>query len=435
MSSTIFALSTVPGISAIAIVRLSGPDSFKAAGVLCGFKQPVISEMRRTYLRKIYSDEGRLLDEGLVVFFDANKSFTGERMVELHLHGSQAVIRTVLVSLSKLEYMRAAEAGEFTKQALENNRLNIFEAEGLSDLLLAETEAQQQQALNIYSGLMSDRISRWKSLVIKMLSLVEAEIDFSDEVEVGNIANLLRTDLKTVENFLVGERDGFKAAEAIRDGFEVAFVGSTNVGKSTLLNNLARRNVAITSGISGTTRDIIELRFNLNGLPVTFLDTAGLRLTKDSVEKIGVANSIDRANRSDIRIFLVDDIEEIKGFGVYRKRSDIILRPKGDLPGKEPSISGRTGKGVESLLNTLTETLEKKTNEASSITKLRHLEKVNSGLKGIGLVKIQIESDSPEVEIIAEELRNILRSFDGLLGLVDTEEVLGEIFSNFCIGK
>ena len=435
MSSTIFALSTVPGISAIAIVRLSGPDSFKAADVLCGFKQPVISEMRRTYLRKIYSDEGRLLDEGLVVFFDANKSFTGERMVELHLHGSQAVIRTVLVSLSKLEYMRAAEAGEFTKQALENNRLNIFEAEGLSDLLLAETEAQQQQALNIYSGLMSDRISRWKSLVIKMLSLVEAEIDFSDEVEVGNIANLLRTDLKTVENFLVGERDGFKAAEAIRDGFEVAFVGSTNVGKSTLLNNLARRNVAITSGISGTTRDIIELRFNLNGLPVTFLDTAGLRLTKDSVEKIGVANSIDRANRSDIRIFLVDDIEEIKGFGVYRKRSDIILRPKGDLPGKEPSISGRTGKGVESLLNTLTETLEKKTNEASSITKLRHLEKVNSGLKGIGLVKIQIESDSPEVEIIAEELRNILRSFDGLLGLVDTEEVLGEIFSNFCIGK
>ena len=435
MSATIFALSTAPGISAIAIVRLSGPNSFKAASVLCGSKQLMISEMRRTHLRKIYSDEGKLLDEAVIVFFDANKSFTGERMVEFHLHGSQVVIRTVLSSLSKLEYLRAAEAGEFTKKALENNRLDIFEAEGLSHLLLAETEAQQEQALNVYSGLMSDRVSKWKSLIIKMLSVVETMIDFSDEVEIENIANLLRTDLQSIESLLVDERDGFKAAEAIRDGFEVAFVGRTNVGKSTLLNSLARRNVAITSAVSGTTRDIIELRFNLNGLPVIFLDTAGLRLTKDSVEKIGVANSIARANKCDIRIFLVEDIEEIKSFKVLRKCSDIILRPKGDLPGREPSISGKTGKGVDLLLQTLTATLKNKVNGASSITTLRHLEKVKSSLTSIELVKKQIESDCPEIEIIAEDLRNILRSFDGLLGLVDTEEVLGEIFANFCIGK
>tara|TARA_A100001015_G_scaffold310025_1_gene410584 strand:- start:3220 stop:4527 length:1308 start_codon:yes stop_codon:yes gene_type:complete len=435
MSATIFALSTVPGVSAIAIVRLSGPHSFKAASILCGVEQPVISEMRRTHLRKIYSNEGMLLDEAIVVFFEANKSFTGERMVEFHLHGSPSVIRTVLGTLSKLKYLRAAEAGEFTKQALENNRLNIFEAEGLSDLLLAETEAQQKQALNVYSGLISDRISKWKSLVVKMLSLVESSIDFSDEVEIDNISNLLRIDLQKLENFLVGERDGFKAAEAIRDGFEVAFVGSTNVGKSTLLNSLARRNVAITSGVSGTTRDIIELKFNLNGLPVTFLDTAGLRFTKDIVEKIGVANSIDRANNSDIRIFLVDDIGEIKSFGVIHKHSDIILRPKGDLPGREPSISGKTGKGLDLLLKALSETLENKASEASSITMLRHLEKVKSSLASIEKLKNQIDSDYPEIEIIAEELRNILRSFDGLLGLVDTEEVLGEIFANFCIGK
>ena len=368
-------------------------------------------------------------------FFEANKSFTGERMVELHLHGSPSVIRTVLGTLSKLKYLRAAEAGEFTKQALENNRLNIFEAEGLSDLLFAETEAQQQQALNVYSGLISDRISKWKSLVVKMLSLVETAIDFSDEVEIENVSNLLRIDSQKLENFLVGERDGFKAAESIRDGFEVAFVGSTNVGKSTLINSLARRNVAITSGVSGTTRDIIELKFNLNGLPVTFLDTAGLRFTKDSVEKIGVANSIDRANNSDIRIFLVDDIGEIKSFGVTHKHSDIILRPKGDLPGREPSISGKTGKGLDLLLKALSETLENKASEASSITMLRHLEKVKSSLASIEKLKNQIDSDYPEIEIIAEELRNILRSFDGLLGLVDTEEVLGEIFANFCIGK
>ena len=162
---------------------------------------------------------------------------------------------------------------------------------------------------------------------------------------------------------------------------------------------------------------------------------AGLRLTKDSVEKIGVANSIDRANKSDIRIFLVDDIEEIKGFGVIYKDSDIILRPKGDLPGREPSISGKTGKGIDLLFKALTETLENKANEAGSISTLRHLEKVKSSLTSIELVKKQIESGCPEIEIIAEDLRNILRSFDGLLGLVDTEEVLGEIFANFCIGK
>ena len=435
MSSSIFALSTPPGISALGIVRLSGPDTFKAIRTLLGPNQPFISKMRKTHLRKIYSVKGSLLDEAIVILYGEEKSFTGENMAELQLHGSHVVIKTVLESLSKLAYLRPAEAGEFTKRALENNKLNLFQVEGLSDLLLADTELQQEKALNTYSGVISNRISDWKMAVIKMLSLVEANIDFYDEVEVLNIASIIKRDLKTLENELLDERNGFKAAEAIRDGFEVALVGKTNVGKSTLLNRLAKRNVSITSEISGTTRDIIELRFNLSGLPVTFLDTAGLRSTDDSIEKIGVANSIIRANDSDIRVFLVDDIQEIQGLGVKRKTCDIILRPKGDISGSEPSVSGKTGKGLSFLLETLSEILQKKVTKASSITRLRHLEKVNISLENIELIKTQLENDNPEIEIIAEGFRSILRSFDGLLGLVDTEEVLGEIFSSFCIGK
>tara|TARA_X000000368_G_C23036322_1_gene714734 strand:+ start:877 stop:2193 length:1317 start_codon:yes stop_codon:yes gene_type:complete len=438
MSATIFALSTPPGISAVSIIRISGPDTFRAVGRLLGLKKPckmVFSQLRKVHLRKIFSIEGRLLDEGLVILFEKGRSFTGEDMAELQLHGSHIVIKTVLESLTSLGYARLAKPGEFTKNALENNRLSISEVEGLSDLLVAETEAQQEQALNIYSGSLSKKINSWKERTTRILSSFEAAIDFSDEVNSYSLVNGVIHDLKILETELVEEKEGFKSAESIRGGFEVALVGKPNVGKSTLLNGLAKRKLAITSEITGTTRDIIELRYNLDGLPVTFLDTAGVRHTDDEVEKIGVSNSIDRVNNSDVRVFLTNDKEEIRSFGVKYVKSDIVLRPKGDLPGSEPSISGKTGKGFEVLLETLKKTFSDKVRKASNITRTRHLEKIISCLDHLKTIRVYMEEKNYEDEIIAEELRTILRNFDGLLGVVNTEEILGEIFNSFCIGK
>ena len=438
MSATIFALSTPPGISAVAIIRISGPDSFKAVGRLLGKKKPfkpVVSHIRKVHLRKIFSIEGRLLDRGLVILFEKGRSFTGEDMAELQLHGSHIVVGTVLESLAGLGYARLAKPGEFTKKALENNKITLSEVEGLSDLLVAETEAQQEQALNIYSGSLSEKINGWKERTTKILSVVEASIDFSDEVDSYRLVNSLIHDLEILETELIEEKEGFKLAESIRGGFEVALVGKPNVGKSTLLNGLAKRKLAITSEITGTTRDIIELRYNLDGLPVTFLDTAGIRHTNDKIEKIGVINSIDRVNNSDVRVFLTNDKEEIRSFGVKYLKSDIVLRPKGDLPGSEPSISGKTGKGFEDLLRNLKKIFGDKVRKASTITRTRHLEKIVSSLDHLRTIRVYMEEKNYENEIIAEELRTILRNFDGLLGGVNTEEILGEIFTSFCICK
>ena len=435
MAATIYALSTPPGISAVAIIRISGPDSFRAVGKLCKQKTAFKLDKRKTHLRKIFSHDGKLLDEGFVICFDKGRSVTGEDMAEFQLHGSNIVVNTVLNALSKLSYTRLAEPGEFTKKAMENNKIDLFQAEGLSDLLAAETEAQQEQALTTYSGYMSERIGGWKESVVKMLSIVETVIDFSDDVDTSDFVNSLKGDLKDLEEELIKEKMGFKAAESLRDGFEVAFVGEPNVGKSTILNYLAKRNLAITSEVSGTTRDIIELRFNLEGLPITFLDTAGIRYTEDEIEKVGVNNSIERVNRSDVRVFLTRNNQEINKFGVKHLKTDIVLRPKGDLSGSEPSISGKTGKGFDYLLKSLKKRFENKTREASCITRTRHLEKVLRCLKNIKSIRKKIENKNYEVEIIAEEFRDTLRNFDGLLGFVDTEEILGEIFANFCIGK
>ena len=435
MAPTIFALSTPPGVSAISIVRISGPDSFKAVDRLCRSSKTRIFESRRASLRKVFSTDGKVLDEGLILCFEKGKSFTGEDMVELHLHGSPIVVKTVLEALSDLSYTRHAEAGEFTRKALENNKLNLFEAEGLADLLVAETEAQQSLALKTYTGAVSKKIEDWKKTIKRMLSTVEATIDFSDELDNIDFIHSIRSDLELLEKELIAEEEGYKAAESIREGFEVAFVGKPNVGKSTLLNRLADRKLAITSDISGTTRDIIELKFNLEGIPVTFLDTAGVRYGKNQIEKIGIENSIDRANKSDIRVFLKDEKENIEIYGVKFFDSDIVLRPKGDLPGLEPSISGKTGKGIDFMLEKIKQKLGNKIRGASSITRIRHLEKVSQSIGSLRIIRDEMGGSRYEPEIIAEECRNMLRYFDGLLGLVDTEDILGEIFAKFCIGK
>ena len=435
MKKTIFALSTPESVSAIAIIRISGPDTLKALCMLCRCNVKSFKKKRTLILKKIYSSDNTLLDEALVVSFDENKSFTNEQMAELHIHGSIIVIKTVMETLSKLPFLRQAFPGEFTQRALENNKLNLTQVEGLSDLLQAETEYQQKQALDTYTGKTNKKIIKWKNDVLKILSLIEANIDFYEDVDDTDIIKKVTESIFCLEKDLIKEKKGFKFSESLRSGFIVSIVGKPNSGKSTLINKLAKRNVAITSRISGTTRDIIELRYNLDGIPIVFLDTAGIRKSKNKIEKIGISKSLKKANKSHLRVILSENIEEVLSLGLKKSSLDIVLRPKGDLKGSEPSISGKTGKGIENLLQQIKEKLYSKKITSTVINRTRHLERVNICINYINNIKELVSRDIIELELLANELRGIILNIDGLLGLIDTESMLGEIFSNFCIGK
>ena len=435
MKKTIFALSTPESVSAIAIIRISGPDTLNALCMLCRCNVKSFKKKRTLSLKKIYSSDNSLLDEALVVSFDENKSFTNEQMAELHIHGSIIVIKTVMETLSKLPFLRQAFPGEFTQRALENNKLNLTQVEGLSDLLKAETEYQQKQALDNYTGKTNKKIIKWKNKVLKILSLIEANIDFYEDVDDTDIIKKVTKSILCLEKDLIKEKKGFKFSESLRSGFIVSIVGKPNSGKSTLINKLAKRNVAITSRISGTTRDIIELRYNLDGIPIVFLDTAGIRKSKNTIEKIGISNSLKKANKSHLRVILSENIEEVLSLGLKKSSLDIVLRPKGDLKGSEPSISGKTGKGIENLLQQIKEKLYSKKITSTVINRTRHLERVNVCINNINNIKELVSRDIIELELLANELRGIILNIDGLLGLIDTESMLGEIFSNFCIGK
>ena len=435
MKKTIFALSTPESVSAIAIIRISGPDTLNALCMLCRCNEKIFKKKRTLILKKIYSSDNILLDEALVVSFDENKSFTNEQMAELHIHGSIIVIKTVMETLSNMPFLRQAFPGEFTQRALENNKLNLTQVEGLSDLLKAETEYQQKQALDNYTGKTNKKIIKWKNKVLKILSLIEANIDFYEDVDDTDIIKKVTESIFCLEKDLIKEKKGFKFSESLRSGFIVSIVGKPNSGKSTLINKLAKRNVAITSRISGTTRDIIELRYNLDGIPIVFLDTAGIRKSKNKIEKIGISKSLKKANKSDLRVILSENIEEVLSLGLKKSSLDIVLRPKGDLKGSEPSISGKTGKGIENLLQEIKERLYSKKISSSVINRTRHLERVNICINYINNIKELVSRDIIELELLANELRGIILNIDGLLGLIDTESMLGEIFSNFCIGK
>ena len=435
MTKTIFALATPDSVSAIGIIRISGPKTFHALSIICDCDLSSFTKKREFSLKKIYSQDKKLLDEALIVCFEQNKSFTSEKMAEIHIHGSIIVIKTVLDTLGKIPFLREALPGEFTQRALKNNKLTLTQVEGLADLMNAETEYQQKQALDIYTGSSNKKVQEWKNIVIKLLSMIEASIDFYDEVDnFGLIKNINKTIL-ILEKDLLKEKKAFSFSESIRSGFTVAIVGKPNSGKSTLVNKLAKRYVAITSKLSGTTRDIIELRYNLDGIPIVFLDTAGIRKSKNKIEKIGIENTLKRANEANLRIILSDTQSDLSSLGLSKSSKDIILRPKGDLKGPEPSISGKTGKGIDELLYLIKEKLAKSTPQSSVINRTRHLKRVNVCLDYINNVKEFISDDEIELELIANELRGIIINFDGILGLVDTERVLGEIFSNFCIGK
>ncbi|TNF20161.1 MAG: tRNA uridine-5-carboxymethylaminomethyl(34) synthesis GTPase MnmE [Rhodobacteraceae bacterium] len=426
---TIFALASAQGKAGVSVIRISGPQAFAAGRLLCG----ALPEARRTGVRVLTDGDGRRIDEALVICFEDGASFTGEAVVELHVHGSVAVVRKVLAVLGAMDGLRMAEAGEFTRRAFDNERLDLAQTEGLADLVDAETEAQRRQALRVLSGDLGKLVAGWRDQLVRAAALLEATIDFADEEVPVDVSPEVTDLLDQVSASLRRQVEGVAISERIRSGFEVAIVGKPNVGKSSLLNVLAGRDAAITSEIAGTTRDVIEVRMDLNGLPVTLLDTAGLRETEDRIEAIGVARARQRAQAADLRVILLEpgDRSEIEvGPG------DILVRAKADLHGVEGfSLSTISGEGIDDLVVRITDVLTERSAGAGLATHLRHRQGMEKALEDLSVAKDWVRNGSESYDIAAEELRIAIRALEGLLGRVDVEDLLDEIFSRFCVGK
>ncbi|KRS19309.1 tRNA uridine-5-carboxymethylaminomethyl(34) synthesis GTPase MnmE [Roseovarius indicus] len=426
---TIFALSTAPGKAGVAIIRVSGPAAHDAVRSLCG-DVPVA---RQASLRVLRDREGRRLDEALILTFEQDRSFTGEVSAEFQVHGSTAVTTALLDELGSMDGLRPAEAGEFTRRALENGMLDLAQVEGLADLIDAETEAQRRQAMRVLSGDLGQKAEAWRRSLIRAAALLEATIDFADEEVPVDVSPEVGSLVMNVVEELRREIDGVGIAERIRTGFEVAIVGAPNVGKSTLLNALAGRDAAITSEHAGTTRDVIEVRMDLGGLPVTLLDTAGLRETEDAVESIGIDRARNRADQADLRVFLVEpgQVPEIQPMD-----DDIVLTAKSDLNSDVGNgISGKTGEGVTGLVDRIRETLAARATGSGVATRQRHKDSMGRGMVALEAALQLLPMGEDCADLAAEELRTAIRALDSLVGRIDIENVLDEIFASFCLGK
>lgn len=426
---TVFALSTAQGKAGVAIIRLTGPASNAAVRALAGD----VPAPRHAAVRVLRSKEGQRLDEALVLVFEEGHSFTGDASAEIQCHGSMAVVAAILDELARQPGLRPAEPGEFTRRALENGQLDLAQVEGLADLIDAETEAQRRQALRVLSGDLGRRAEVWRKSLIRAAALLEATIDFADEEVPVDVSPEVMDLVGKVATALKREISGVATAERIRSGFEVAIVGAPNVGKSTLLNALSGRDAAITSEYAGTTRDIIEVRMDLEGLPVTLLDTAGLRDTLDEVESIGIERAKARAEMADLRVFLVEKGEQPE---MAPQADDLVLVAKADLAGPGPdAVSGKTGEGIPELVARITDTLKTRATGAGLATRVRHKQAMEKGLESLLAAQNLIPFGEDHADIAAEELRSAIRALDSLVGRIDIENILDEIFASFCLGK
>lgn len=425
---TIYALATARGRSGLAVVRISGPDAVAAGLALCGsLPSPRVAGLRRLVWG------GELLDEALVVSFAEGASFTGEAVVELHCHGGPAVVGAVLRALAEQPGLRLAEPGEFTRRALENGVLDLAQVEGLADLIDAETEAQRRQAVRVLSGSVGRCVEGWRRDLIRAGALLEATIDFADEDVPVDVSPEVLALIDRLMDDLGREAAGVTAAERIRDGFEVAIVGVPNAGKSTLLNQLAGREAAITSEIAGTTRDVIEVRMEIAGLPVTFLDTAGLRDTEDRLERAGIERALARAEAADLRLFLTDG----SPLPLEPVGDDLVVLGKADTKSgwSGLAVSGKTGLGVPELMARIGEILGERVGSAGALVRERHRVAVTTAIGALAESRAEVVRDDSRVELAAEHLRQAVRALDALVGRVDVDDLLGEIFASFCIGK
>lgn len=430
---TIFALSSGGLPSGVAVVRMSGPHVGAALEAVAGRVPPA----RVATLCRLRDSDGRQIDRGLVLFFAGPASFTGEDCGELHVHGGRAVVATLLRRLGGLPDLRQAEAGEFTRRAFLNGKIDLTGAEGLADLLAAETDAQRRLAVENAEGGQRALYADWRSRLVHARAMIEAELDFADEADVdGSVSERIWKDLGELSEEIARHCTGFSAAEIVREGFRVALMGAPNAGKSSLLNALARREVAIVTDVPGTTRDPIEIALDLRGLKVVVTDTAGLRDTEDTVERIGVSRALEVAARADLVLELID-IRNDSAKTLVASKPVLRIGTKCDLARRsrdafDLKISVVTGEGIAALLDMIAVRAENVTAASSSVvpTRLRHIELLEETRRYIAAAL------SPKaLELRAEDLRLASESLGRIIGAIDVEDLLDVIFSQFCIGK
>jgi len=442
---TIYALSSGPGISGVAVIRLSGQESSKVIKLLTGKvpPKPRVATLRK--IKKINTSE--LIDEGLILWFPGPESYTGEDMAEIQVHGSKAVVDALQSSLSDIENCRLAEPGEFTKLAFQNGKINLLKAESIADLISSETEIQRQQAIKIMNGKSADEFNFLREKLLKILSHVEAKIDFPDEDLPNNILDEIKISSDEVINKIKKILNDQKIGERIREGFKIAILGPTNAGKSSLMNHLSKRDVAIVSEIAGTTRDVIETHLNIDGYPVVISDTAGIRDSKDEIEKKGIKLSLNRAGEADLKLVVVDakslDFTDVLK-GLLEENAILVIN-KSDLLKKniDPKIkktnhvliSIKENRNIEELISKIKNNLKNKfiTSDDILITRERHRQHLQQCLGH--LKNFNKKKEIEDFDKAAEDLRLATRHLGMIVGKVDVEEVLGSIFNDFCIGK
>ena len=442
---TIYALSSGPGISGVAVIRVSGKETISVIKALTSKNLP---RPRVATLRKINnSNTFELIDEGIILWFPGPQSYTGEDMVEFHVHGSKAVVAAIQSSISQVKDCRLAEPGEFTKLAFQNGKINLLKAESVADLISSETEIQRKQAIKIMNGKSSNIFNKLREKLLKILSHIEAKIDFPDENLPKDILNNIKKISKEVLDDIGKILNDQKVGERIREGFKIASVGPANAGKSSLLNHLSNRDVAIVSEIAGTTRDVIETHLNIDGYPVVVSDTAGIRESKSEIEKKGVKLALKRAEEADLRLVVIEPKNlDFTGFlkDIFDKNSILVIN-KCDLKHVQLNqqmkklehvlISIKNNTNIDQLILKLKNKLKNKfiTNEDILITRERHrqhLVQCSDYLKNFNE-----KNESEDFDKAAEDLRLATRHLGMIVGKVDVEEILGSIFNDFCIGK
>ena len=438
----IYALSSGRGPSGIAIIRVSGKDTLGIAELIS--KKKNLKSKEINFCKFYDPSNNNLIDEGLLLLFPAPNSFTGDHLAEFHIHGSNAVVACFLKVLSEQDNSRLAEPGEFTKMAFQNDKIDLIEAESIGDLIHAETELQRQQAIKLVQGNASNYYNKLREKLIKSLAYIEAKIDFAEDDLPYSILKDVHKSIKDVHNDIKKILEDHKVGEKIRDGFRVSIIGEVNAGKSSLLNLLSKRDVAIVSAEEGTTRDVIETYLNIDGYPVILADTAGIRDSKNEVEKKGILLAINKSKESDLNIILIDNSSKQTDIKVQNliNESSIIVLNKSDINSthnpnfKEALlVSVQNNKNIDKLINKIKDELSKKfmTSNNVLVTRERHREKLTACLKEIdNFLKKDLNKD---IEIAAEDLRIATRHLGGIVGKVDVEEILGSIFKDFCIGK